>query len=225
MPSSAATHKHSDLEQAMAELARAQARAQADMARGFKELRDRQTQTEANLDRLSAEMREFKDEMGEFKDEMGEFKDTSGRRWGELANKMGTLVEDIVAPGIGEIFRKALGIQEDPECGIRIRRRHLTDRQRMQEYDVLAWNDDILLLNETRSRLRPDDIADLLAMLKEARGFLSEAKGRRLVGSLASFYVDPSLVAAAERQGLLVLGLGRGLLDVLNSPGFKPAEF
>jgi hypothetical protein len=44
-------------------------------------------------------------------------------------------------------------------------------------------------------------------------------------GSIASFFIDPSVVRAAEREGLLVFGLGTGLLEVLNSPGFKPREF
>ncbi|HEC97425.1 MAG TPA: hypothetical protein ENI58_04615, partial [Nitrospirae bacterium] len=73
--------------------------------------------TDTALRRLEREMREFKDEMREFKDEMREFKDEMGefkdrtekmlsaqnKRWGEIANKMGTVVEDIVAPNIPRI--------------------------------------------------------------------------------------------------------------------------
>ena len=59
----------------------------------------------------------------------------------------------------------------------------------------------------------------------EARAYLPEAAGRKLVGAIASFRTDASLVRAAERQGLLVFGLGSELLEVLNSEGFRPSEF
>jgi hypothetical protein len=187
---------------------------------------------EGSIERLSEEMRAFKDEMRAFKDEMGAFKDEmrasadrADRRWGELANKMGTLVEDIVAPGIPTVFRTVFGSDLEPDLAIRVRRRHPADRGRTQEFDAIASAEGLVLVNETRSRLTPADVTEFLAILAEAREFLPEARGQRLVGAMASFYVDPSLVTAGERQGLLMLGLGRGLLEILNSPGFRPREF
>jgi chromosome segregation ATPase len=60
---------------------------------------------ESQMDRLEEdtiefkkEMREFKDEMREFKDEMSNFKRESNKQWGALANKMGTIDEDLIAP-------------------------------------------------------------------------------------------------------------------------------
>lgn len=64
-----------------------------------------QRKTDINLSQLSMEMKEFKDEMKDFKDEMIIFKNESqtdrknmNKQWGDLANKLGTIVEDIVAP-------------------------------------------------------------------------------------------------------------------------------
>ncbi len=74
----------------------------------------------------------------------------------------------------------------------------------------------LVLVNETKSTPRPEDIPAFLALLGEVREFLPETDGREVVGSL---------VAAGERQGLLMFGLGSGLLDVLNSPGFEPRRF
>ena len=135
------------------------------------------------------------------------------------------MAEDIVAPGIPTIFRTVLGSELDPDLTIRTRRRHRTDRGRTQEFDVVASAGDLCLVNESRSRLTPQDVTDFVVVLGEAREFLPETREQRLVGALASFYVDPSLVAAGERQGLLVLGLGSGLLEILNSQGFRPREF
>ncbi len=219
----------STLEEAMVELAVAQVR------------------TQQNLDRLSEEMRAFKGEMGAFKDEMGASMDrmqtwnkeadqrwhdaheASGKawrqQWGELSNRMGTLVEDIVAPSIPAVFCRYFGLDELEFAASRVRRRHRVGPGRTREFDYVAMAGRLVLVNETKSTRRPEDIPAFLALLGEVREFLPETDGREVVGSLASFYVDPSLVAAGERQGLLMFGLGSGLLDVLNSPGFEPRRF
>jgi hypothetical protein len=52
-----------------------------------------------------------------------------------------------------------------------------------------------------------------------------EHSGKRVIDALASLYVDASLVRHRERQGLIILGFGEDLMDVLNTPGFVPREF
>jgi hypothetical protein len=110
----------------------------------------------------------------------------------------------------------------DPDLAIRVRRRHPAEPGRSQEFDAIASAGGMFLVVETRSRLSPPDVTEFLAVLAAARDFLPEARRQRLFGALASFYVDPSLVRAGGRQGLLMLGLSRGLLEVLNSPEFRP---
>jgi hypothetical protein len=78
---------------------------------------------------------------------------------------------------------------------------------------------------QTKSALSPEDIGRFLETLGEVRDYFPEAEGQRVVGALASFYVESSLVLGGERQGLLMLGLSKGLLEVLNSPGFTPRGF
>ncbi|NSW77086.1 MAG: hypothetical protein HPY68_10030, partial [Candidatus Atribacteria bacterium] len=66
------------------------------------------------------EMKVFKDEMLAFKDEMREFKDWSKKnienlnwQWGNLANRLGTLVEDIFAPSIDRALERYFGVLPD----------------------------------------------------------------------------------------------------------------
>lgn len=149
----------------------------------------------------------------------------SRRAWGEMANKMGTLVEDIVAPGLPEILQQQLGFKALEFSARNVRRSHRHDRGRMREFDFVAMAGDLVLVNETKSKLRPEYIAQFLEALRDIRNYLPEAEGRQVIGCLAAFSADPSLVTAGERHGLLMLGLGTGLLRVLNSPGFVPRKF
>ena len=193
----------------------------------------------SNVNRLSIEMREFKDEMREFKDEMREFKDemseykewsrnqikTMNRQWGDLANRMGTLAEDLVAPSVPRILRDYVGCPESGVEFMTVRFRGKKPTGEMQEFDVLAGCGNTLLINETKTTLRPKDVDGFVAMLAQAREFIPEYAGRRIVGVLASFYIDPTLTRYGERQGLIMLGATDGIMEVLNSPEFSPREF
>lgn len=145
--------------------------------------------------------------------------------WGDMANKMGTLVEDIVAPGIPTMFQQQFGLEPLKYPGPRVRRAHRHDPGRMREFDYVAMAGDVVLVTETKSRLRPEHISEFIGVLQEIRDYLFEAEGRIVFGCLASFALDPSLVIAGERQGLLMVGLGTGLMRMLNSPEFVPRRF
>lgn len=130
----------------------------------------------SNVNRLSIEMREFKDEMREFKDEMSEYKEwsrnqikTMNRQWGDLANKMGTLAEDLVAPSVPRILRDYVGCPESGVEFVTVRFRGKKMTGEMQEFDVLAGCGNTLLINETKTTLRPKDVDEFVAMLAQAR--------------------------------------------------------
>ncbi|MCU0242322.1 MAG: hypothetical protein MUF51_07850, partial [Vicinamibacteria bacterium] len=148
--SPAIAHQHTDLEIALAELAHAQAKTERTLDRlstEMREFKDEMREFKDEMREFKDEMREFKDEMREFKDEMSVFKDemrasskASDKRWGELSNKMGTLVEDIIAPGIPEVFRNLYQSDQEAEIIVRTRRRHRESGAR-REFDTAAWID------------------------------------------------------------------------------------
>lgn len=207
----------------------------------MKELSYQSLRTERELERLSREMREFKqemrvfkdemrvfkDEMGDFKDEMGDFKDEMrdyrarseaeqrrmNRQWGELARKMGTMVEDLVAPNVPRIARELFECAELQFFAIRVKRR---SGARTREVDALAVGPNVVLVNETKSTLYSRDIDDLCGNLKDFCDFFPEYRGRRLVGIAASLYVDQSIVSHATRCGVLVLAMGDDSMQILN---------
>ena len=199
-----------------------------------------------HIEQLSLEMRVFKNEMREFKNEMRNFKgemqdfktyilETNARveqelkaarqRDAELSDKMGTLAEDMVAPSIPRILAEIVGCPETPRMdGVRMRKK--TADGRSKEYDVVAVCADFILINETKSRLRPSDITELAEHLaQEAHDFWPEYAGKTIIGSLAALYVDPSLISYGEKQGLIILGVQDGLMTILNQTGFIPKRY
>ena len=197
----------SAVEQALEEVARSQAR------------------TQTQIDQLSGETRAFAAETRSFQAEIRAMAARQDRQWGELANRLGTLTEDIILPGIPAVFRTLFGEDGRLELAIRVRRNHLADPGRSEEFDALVSRGDVVLIAESKSTLRPEHLDEFRDKVVRSRDFLAEAAGRKVVGLLGSLVLDPSLVTAGERQGLIMVGLGTGLLQVLNSPGFVPRSF
>ena len=194
--------------------------------------------TERNLDRLSAEMRDFKDEMRADREQserqMQEFRhhleenDRKMRRETErFLRKMGTLAEDMVAPSIPAILQRTFGCSpKDIELlAVRVKKLHPVTRKQ-REFDVVAVCGEYLCLNETKSRVTPGDFKKFAEKtLPQAREFFPEYAAKKIIGIIASFYVDDSLVRYGERLGVIVLGFGREVMEVLNQPGFVPKGF
>ena len=149
------------------------------------------------------------------------------REWGELSRKMGTMAEDLVAPSVPRILREVVGCPESriDSMAVRVRRRSTVHPGHMIEFDVVAVCSEHVLINETYSFLRPRDFGQYVTRLTMAREYFPEFEGQKLIGSIGSLYVDESLVRAGEKRGLIVLGFGEDVMDVLNSPGFVPREF
>ena len=198
----------------------------------MKELSYQTLKTEMELAQLSTEMREFKNEMRVFKKEMLGFKNemlelkeearldriAMNRKWGELANKMGTLAEDIVAPNLPRVARDLFGCEKPELYAVRMRK---TKGPETREYDVILACAGHVLVNETRSSLQSRDVDGMIADLKDFRDFFPEYTDRKLVGILASLYVDESIIRFAASKGILVMAMGEETMQLFNADALK----
>jgi FtsZ-binding cell division protein ZapB len=173
------------------------------------------------------EMLVFKDEMRGFKDEMLEFKDESlrerqrmNKQWGDLANRLGTLVEDIVAPSLPQVAADLFGYERPELFALRVQRRFNGETR---EYDALVVCPDCVLVNETKSRLHSKHVERLLAKLAELPSVFPEYAEKRIIGVLASLYPDPSIINRATSAGILVMGMGDEAMQVLNPQALTKA--
>mgnify|MGYP000163889520 CR=1 FL=1 len=187
--------------------------------------------TDTALRRLEREMREFKDEMREFKDEMREFKDEMGefkdrtekmlsaqnKRWGEIANKMGTVVEDIVAPNIPRIAREHFGCKEIDFFAVRVEKR---DKKRSitREFDVIAVCDKKVILNETKSTARQSYLDEFVEFVKagEFFSYFPEYKGMKLIPVFSSLYLSDSVVTYLSKNKIYAMAMKGDTMDILN---------
>jgi hypothetical protein len=153
---------------------------------------------------------------------MRQSKRDSDKRWGELSNKLGTMAEDLVAPSIPRILKQVTGCTAKISySAVRVRK----SEPKNQEFDAVAVCQNYVFINETKSTLRSEHIDNFHSLMQRIRDYFPEYQGKQFVGAIASLYVDKTLIQRGENLGLIVLGFGEELMDVLNSPGFTPKLF
>ena len=169
------------------------------------------------------EMKEFKDEMKEFKDEMKEFREEERRsridmnkRWGELANKMGTIVEDIVAPNIPHIAKTYFGVEKLDFFGIRIQKAHPKGDGKKKEFDVIAVSKDYLFLNETKSTPRRNYLDEFAEEYRLVFEYFPEYKGKILIPIFSSLSLPEEVVSFLTKHGIFAMAMTGETMELLN---------
>ncbi|MBF0609394.1 MAG: hypothetical protein SFH39_01770 [Candidatus Magnetobacterium sp. LHC-1] len=192
-----------------------------------KTMDERQVKLDETVDRLIKTMDERQAEsvrgMEEFKREMRESKRELNKTLGEISKKQGTMVEDLIHPSLPRIIKESFGLHVT-DCYIR-RKRELPDGSKVKEYDAVAIVGQYVFVNSTKSTLRITDAEEFKNDLEEFRSYFPEYKDCKLIGILASLYVEPTVLVHLEKQGFLALGVGDELMEVKNSIGFKPKEW
>jgi len=152
----------------------------------------------------------------------------ANRLRGDLSNRLGTLAEDMVVPSVPTILQQIAGCKESEIdlVAARMKRSHITQPGLNQEIDVFATTKKLALIVEVRSKLHPEYIKEVIEKLSKVRDYFGRDIGERsIVCAVATLYPDPSVVRHAEGYGLIVLGLGRDLMEIKNSKNFKPKFF
>lgn len=139
------------------------------------------------------------------------------KRWGELANRLGTLAEDIVAPNIPRLARKQFGCSDTPD-DFMIRRwiRHKTDNSKRREFDVVAVYPNKVFINETKTTPRMTYIDDFLEVVRDIHGYFPEYQGKTIVPIFAALYLPAEVVKYLTRHRIYAMGMGDETMQLLN---------
>jgi hypothetical protein len=158
----------------------------------------------------------FKKEMDEFRNDLQADQKKMNKKWGELANKMGTIVEDIVAPSLRGIAREYFQVAEFDNFYVRNRRKNPTGDGR-REFDVVAYTRDYLFIVETKSTPRTSYIHDFIEFIPQIPlWFPAESAGKAIIPIFASLYLEPDTISFLSKNNILALGMKDENMDLLN---------
>jgi len=174
------------------------------------------------MQEFKGEMQEFKNEMLEFKNEMREFKDWSkknienlNRQWGNLANKLGTLVEDIFAPSIDIVIKRHFKIAPD-----RIYTNLLVRKNGDElELDIVASSVKEKKLFVVEVKANPDReeyVERFQRKLSMVFEYLPEYAGFELLPIYAGFSMKENTVKKLSQLGIYAMVVRGDILEIVN---------
>jgi len=166
------------------------------------------------------EMRAFKDEMKDFKDEMLEFKRRQeeenirkNKEWSALAKKMGTIVEDLIAPALRPTLSKYF------QCEVTMEGQRIFRRKNGEDYeiDAIAGCDDKIFMIEARSTPRVEDVKEIKKKSERFFEFFPEHTGKDLIIIFGSIIFPENVITYATKRGIYVLAWREWqYMDILN---------
>ncbi len=180
-----------------------------------KEIREemRKFKEEAEKDR-----KELKEEMEKFKENMEKDRKEATREWnkiwGGLANKLGTIVEDIISPAIGPVIRKYF--QCEPEyIGIRIKKRK---KELRDEFDAIAICEDKVFLFEVKATPKPEYVLDFVEKkVDRFKRLFPELLDKRLYLIFASLRLEKDIINLLTKHNIFAMAYREWeYMDILN---------
>ena len=140
------------------------------------------------------------------------------QRWGELANKMGTIVEDIVAPSIRRLAREVFDCGDLRAFYTRTVRTRSDDPSREREFDALYVGTQAVLLNETKASARPEYAQEFVQFLESGQfaQYVPEYPRLPIVPVFSSLSIPADVVTYLTRRGIYAVAMGDEAMQVLN---------
>jgi len=169
--------------------------------------------TESFKDGMKADTEAFKEEM---KADMKKHREEMNRRWGDLANKMGTLVEDMVAPNMTEIARKYFNDAAFDFFAVRLMKRKTGENAVRKEFDIIAVSVRNFYIAETKSKPKPEHVAEFSAVLKELPEYFPECRDKKIIPVFSSLYIPEEVQKHLTGHKIYAMGIKEGTMELLN---------
>jgi len=168
--------------------------------------------------RLAEERNRLAEErMARFEQEMRASKRELDKKWGDLANKMGTILEDIVAPNLQRLAQDYFRLTPVLDFMIRRARRRPDCLTVETEFDALLVGAEAVILGEAKSTPSigsADAFADKVRVFFD---FFPEYRGRRLIPVFGSWAIADPVIERLTQQGIYALRMGEDTMELANA--------
>ena len=190
------------------------------------ELEERVSRVELELEQFIRETRAGAAEINISLSRLERLMETSRKEnnklWSDLAKKMGTVVEDIVAPSLERIALENLNFGEIEDFNVRRLKRHPLTKQR-REFDVIVVGPKNVLLNETKSSPSSENVKEFADFVKSGEffGYFPEHQGKKLVPVFSALFIPENVIAQLTNEGIYAVAMGNETMRVLNLEGVR----
>ncbi len=180
----------------------------------FQETSKKFEETDKRLDKMFKDTdRQLKEQSQETNKRIKELSNLFTTQWGKLIESLveGDLVRLLNEKGIKvhQTFQRVSGSYEgDP-----------------YEIDIIASNDEEIVVVEVKTTLRPNDIKKTLKKLKMFKTWMPVYKEKKVYGAVAFLNISADSHRMAESKGLFVIKATGNSASIINSNSFEPKVF
>jgi len=172
---------------------------------------ERNRAAEERMARFEAEMLDFKTEMRASKRELD-------KKWGDLANKLGTIIEDVVAPNLRRLAVEHFGFPVIEDFMVRRSRRRAGQET---EFDALVVGPAAVILGEAKTSPSLKFADEFAAKAASFFDWFPEYQGRRLLPILASWAIAAPVVERLTSLGIYAMQMGEDTMELTNAAALE----
>jgi hypothetical protein len=180
------------------------------------EMKDFKEEMNSTVTRMEADTKSLKAELKDFKDETRAEHRKFREDMGKLSRKMGTLVEDMVAPNIRGVAREYFNDSRLVFFAVRVWKEKIGSPGHGREFDVIALSEKYFYVNETKSKPKPEDADAFIKVLEKLEDYFPESRGRQIVPIYASLFIPENIEKHLTGYGIYAMGMREGTMELLN---------
>ena len=139
------------------------------------------------------------------------------KQWGDLANKMGTIIEDILAPNLRRLAREHFHCDPIEAFIIRYTRRRPGPLGTESEFDTLVVAEGVVLLGEAKSSPSLTYADEFAAKVATFFDYFPEYRGRRLIPIFGSWAIPDHVVERLTAHRIYALRMGEDTMELVNA--------
>ena len=162
--------------------------------------------------------------MGRFEQEMRDSKREMDKKWGDLANKLGTIVEDILAPNVQRLAREHFRFESILDSMIRRTRRCPDRLEIVSEFEVIVVGLAAVILGEAKSTASIEYVDAFHGKVQAFFDFFPEYRGKRLIPIFGSWAIPDALVDQLTGHGIYAMRMGPDTMELANAAALETGD-
>ena len=159
--------------------------------------------------------------MTRFEQDMRDSKREMDKKWGDLANKLGTIVEDILAPNVQRLAREHFRFESILDSMIRRTRRCPDRLEIVSEFDVIVVGLAAVILGEAKSTPSLEYVDAFHGKVQTFFEFFPEYRGKRLIAIFGSWAIPDTLVDRLTAHGIYAMRMGTDTMELANAAALE----
>ncbi|WP_028950940.1 hypothetical protein [Sulfurihydrogenibium subterraneum] len=211
--------KVSRLEEMMMRLLYIQQKTEMEIQSLSREIKEYKQENDRKFAKMDEEFEKYKQEVDkqikEYKQEVNKQIKEMNKRWGELSNKMGTIVEDIISPATRPVLEKYFKCKIDRKS-INV---EVNEQKVHTEFDVIAISESCktVFLIEVKTTFRGKFVEDVFDKVEKFKIAFPEYRDYKIVPILASLSMDENTVNTLTKNKIYAMAYREWeYMDILN---------